>query len=281
MSWRPPQWSQSKGTYFIQTAMVPATSETYVSGSPIITGQGGAGNETTSATYVFDAVLVAQHAQEVVVTKYPVQTGANLAYHSYIMPARVVLEIGMSDAMESFVAGVWTGAATKSASAFHVLSNLKNARQPLLLSTRLFTYNNMVITSLTAEETSKTTASLRATITFEEIFVADGSTTTTGVVSARPQDTQSTTQGTVSGQDVSTTISNQYGVPPCSLASQSANTDYVCTGSNVGVVGTNAYGDKVLSNGNIVVDTTGDTAIGAGEASSVPNSNLPAAEGGS
>jgi hypothetical protein len=265
--WRPPQWGSGTATYSIQTATAPSTVEDYVSGSQVVAGQGisgGVGAGQTSTTYVFDAVLVAAHRQEVVVTKYPVQTGANISYHAYIMPAQVVLEIGMSDAMDAFVAGVWTGAATKSASAFKVLSQLKNTRQPLTLSTRLYTYSNMVITSVTAEETSKTISSLRARVTFEEVFVANAGATTTGG-SARPQDTQSTPQGTVTGQSVDTTTSTQYGVPACSIASLPVGSDYVCTG-------------QVMSSNTAA---TGDTAIGAGNASSVPTSNLPATGGGS
>ena len=264
-TWRPPQWNGGTATYSIQTAQVPLTADNYVSGSNVIAGQGGAGNEVTSATYVFDAVLVASHRQEVVVTKYPVQTGANISYHSYIMPAQVTLEIGMSDAMDAFVAGVWTGAPTKSASAFQVLSSIKNARQPLLLSTRLFTYDNMVITSISAEETSKTTSALRARITFEEIFVANDSSTA-GTASARPQDTQSTPQGTASGQQPDSTVVQQYGaVIPGGIGNDGTipggGPDWVFTGSNAGTT------------------VPGGNAIGAGGASSVPNSNLPATGG--
>lgn len=244
-TWRPPQWGGQPAVYSIQTSGTTVNSS----------------GDTGTIAYVFDAVLVAAHRQEVVVTKYPVQTGANIAYHSYIQPSQVVLEIGMSDAMDTFTAGVWEGAATKSASAFQVLSTLKNSRQPLTLATRLFTYNNMVITSITAEETSKTISSLRARITFEEIFVANGGTSTT---SARDQDTQYTPQGVTTGQAVDTTTSTQYGVPSCYLASSSSS-DYICTGSNIGTYGAD----------------DSSTAIGSGHASSVPTSNLPATSGGS
>jgi hypothetical protein len=251
-TWRPPQWGGQPAVYSIQTSGTAVNSS----------------GDTGTIAYVFDAVLVASHRQEVVVTKYPVQTGASIAYHSYIQPAQVVLEIGMSDAMDAFTAGVWEGAATKSASAFQVLSTLKNSRQPLTLATRLFTYNNMVITSITAEETSKTVSSLRARITFEEIFVANDSSTAgtggTSTTSARDQDTQYTPQGVTTGQAVDTTTSTQYGVPSCYLASSSSS-DYICTGSNIG-----SYGADDSS-----------TAIGTGHASSVPTSNLPATSGGS
>src|SRR6185312_10356981 len=85
--WRPPQWSQ--GPLFSMTATSPVTGDT--------------------TAYVFDAVLVADHDQEAVVTMNPVQTGAAITDHVYIQPARLVIEIKMSDSMQSYNTGAGTG----------------------------------------------------------------------------------------------------------------------------------------------------------------------------
>jgi hypothetical protein len=229
--WRPPQWSANPA-YSLTTA--------------------------TGVTYVFDAILRAEHRQEVVITKYPVQTGANIAYHAYIQPALVVLEIGMSDAMDSYLPGQW-GGVSKSVSAFEVLSDLKNARQPLTLITRLFPYTNMVITSLQADENQRTVTGLRARVTLEEIFLAN---VIAALPSARPQDIEVTSVGITTSIPPSSTQIEQFRVQP--LTSTPATG--VATSGSPGSTGIASLDEP-------------STAIGAGRASSVNISNYPGFQG--
>lgn len=222
--WRPPQWQRPA----IVTLTVPAQSTTLptsVSSGVISSTDSSVSLGSTAApatntitqqmTYVFDAVLSLEHEQRLEKTRHPVQTGADLSSHAYLQPARVVLYIGMSDAMQAFATGQngaqpWTGNPSKSVSAYQQLLALQAARQPLTLGTRLNTYVNMLITSLTPQEDYRTVTGLRVRVELEQIFTAAVSTQ---LVSARPQDTQQTGLGGVTTQQPSGTTLGQFAAP--------------------------------------------------------------------
>src|SRR6185312_8878860 len=120
-SWRPPQWNQPALT----SITIPAQPPDPVTGLAV-----------PSYTFVFDAILRAEHSQELKHTEHPVQTGANITDHMYPMPARLVLEIGMSDAMDSYSPGNWSGNPSKSVSAYETLLNFQNNKNLLTITTR-------------------------------------------------------------------------------------------------------------------------------------------------
>jgi hypothetical protein len=164
----------------------------------------------SQTTYVFDAVIRNEHEQRVTKTQHPIQTGASISDHAYIEPARLTLEIGMSDAMDSYSQGLWVGSSTKSVSAYQILLAMMFARIPLIVNTKLRNYQNMVIENLAAEDTAETFASLNARVTFSEIFVANIQVV---VQSARPQDTNSTAQGTKNPTSPTASQVSQNQVP--------------------------------------------------------------------
>jgi hypothetical protein len=177
--WTPPQYSQPALTIIT----VPATNS--VNGQPA----------TPAASYVFDAVFRLVHNRRVHKTQHPVLTGANISDHAYMEPARLTLEIGMSDAMSSFADGVWVGAATKSVSAWQILKSIAQTKILLTVTTRLDTYYNMLIMDMTAPDDNKTKHALRGTIILEEVIAASVQSQTAS--SARPQTTGQTSGGTV------------------------------------------------------------------------------------
>lgn len=136
--------------------------------------------------YVFDAVIRVEHEQRLVKTKHPVQTGANISDHAYIEPAEVVMDIRMSDAMDSYTQGQWSGGTSKSVTAYQTMLALQYSRVPLTLTTKLRTYNNMVIEDLSADDTVKTIFGLNFRLRMSEIFVAN---TALIPLSTRSQDT--------------------------------------------------------------------------------------------
>jgi hypothetical protein len=159
---------------------------------------------TPDTIYVFDAVIRTEHQRRITKTEHPIQTGANVADHAIIEPARVVLEIGMSDAMDSFVPGQWTGNHSKSVNAYQTLVSLAKARQPLTVTTRLETYTNMILTAIEAPDTVETRFGLKATVVFEELFTG---TITSQQLSSRSDLTGATNLGTKSPLPVSSDIS--------------------------------------------------------------------------
>jgi len=145
--------------------------------------------KTNIGGFFFDAVLREDHTESVKVTDHPVQTGANISDHAYNMPAKLTMEIGMSDAMDSIVTGQFTGWYTKSVSAYQMIKQLKEARLPLRVLTRLNLYENMIIEEINTPDDFKTLNGLRCTVTMKEIFVVEVSKTT---VSTRVQTTGQT-----------------------------------------------------------------------------------------
>jgi hypothetical protein len=172
---------------------------------------GGSGAASSAVNYVFDAVMRVIHRRSLHKTQHPVITGANIADHAYVMPARVSLEIGMSDSMAAYTAGVWVGAATKSVSAWQILKGLQLNRTLLTLTTRLDTYSQLLIVELEAPDDNKTLRGLKATVTLEEIVA--GSVASQPSTSARPQTSGITSNGVVQSQPVNSSQAQQNVVP--------------------------------------------------------------------
>jgi len=178
--WRPPQWN---GLTTDQEQLIMV--------------------KTNIGGFFFDAFLREEHTSTLKVTEHPIQTGANVVDHAYIEPARLVMDIGMSDAQESLVIDQFSGGYTKSVQAYQTLLKLQKSRLPLKVFTRLNLYQNMVIESLTVNEDYKTLYGLRCTVTLREIMVVEVTTTT---VSARPQTSGNTSTGTVQPTEPPATI---------------------------------------------------------------------------
>jgi hypothetical protein len=178
---------------------------------------------TGSVTYVFDAVLDLEHEQRLEKTRHPVQTGADISSHAYLMPARCVMYVLMSDAVDQYAGGgaltdgqpnyvsPWSGNPSKSVSAYQTMIQIQAGRQLLMVTTRLRTYNNMVITGVSPREDSKTITGLRMRVEFEEIYTAAVAQVPN---SARSNTTDSTGLGQSGTQPVPTATQNQFGVPP-------------------------------------------------------------------
>lgn len=128
-------------------------------------------NSPSFGRFSFDAVFRADHMSSVTVTQHPVQTGASVSDHAYSEPDEVTLEIGMSDAAVS--AGT-----NHSVNAYAQLRAIMSKREPVTLVTRLHSYKNMVITSMSAPDDYMTMNALKATIYFRQIEMVSVSTVT-------------------------------------------------------------------------------------------------------
>jgi hypothetical protein len=154
--------------------------------------EGAAGDK-----YFFDAVLKVEHNLQRRLTKHPIQLGANIADHSFQLPAQLMLEIGVSDSMDCYDKfWDWDGySKSRSVNAFNVLGQLMKIGQPLTLHTRIFSYENMVIIGLTAPEDYRTKYEARVRVMLEEIMTVEATKTkvstkewTTGSTNKGPQD---------------------------------------------------------------------------------------------
>jgi len=123
----------------------------------------------TWGTVAFDAVFHLDHHAEAVLTEHPVQSGAPVSDHAFVKPSALTIEVGMTDAIEG-------GSAGRSASAFQMFMDLLELKEPLRIVTRLKTYDNMVVTSVSAPDDKATMNGLRAMIAFREVIMVDAAT---------------------------------------------------------------------------------------------------------
>lgn len=121
----------------------------------------------------FDAVVHVDTEETLTITSHPVQNGANISDHAYREPTRITMEIKMSDVMASRVPGQFTGAYTKSVSAYRRLLDLQRSRIPCAVLTRLGSYRNMLIESISAPDDPTMLHGLTCSVSLREVLVAN------------------------------------------------------------------------------------------------------------
>lgn len=210
--YRPTQWSKTPQVMVTTQPSGPQSSSSIAQTSGSSASANLSFNGGSSATmYVFDAVIRSEHYLALRKTMHPVQGATSVSDHAYILPANVVLEVGMSDAMDRYSSSMWTNAATKSISAFEILKGFRDSRTFVTLTTRLHTYANMLVSEVRVPDSYKTAAGLRAIVTFSEIFLA-GSGSAQSNNSSRPQTTNSTSQGATGTTAPNTAMTAQHQV---------------------------------------------------------------------
>lgn len=117
----------------------------------------------------FDAVFNTSHAATVTVTSQPVQMGANIADHAYLEPDTVTMDIGMTDAATD-------ASPNHSVNAYNMLRAVMEEREPISLYTRLKSYTDMLVVSLSVEDDYKTATALRATVMLQKILMVNVAT---------------------------------------------------------------------------------------------------------
>jgi hypothetical protein len=199
--YRPPNWGSQKQLYSM-TCTLPGTPAATVSYSSSVGGvvtPGSTGSSTSpgttgkATTYFFDATLRVEHTQEAVMTKHPVQVGPAIVDHIYLLPSRVILEVAISDALQSYLTGQYGGGQSRSVNAYQTFLQIMKARVPIALATRLNAYTNMGLIDVRANEDYRTIKGFRGSLHFEQIISSTLSDTPT---SARPNATNTTNEGT-------------------------------------------------------------------------------------
>jgi hypothetical protein len=138
-------------------------------------------------------------------TEHPVQNGASIVDHAFLVPAVVTLEIGMSDVMASYTPGQYSGSNSKSVSAYQTIKTLQGLRVPLLLATRLDQYKNMLIEDVSSPDDITTLYGARIRIRMKQIIIG---AVTTQPSSARPNQTNQTSGGPIQSQPVPAGLQN-------------------------------------------------------------------------
>lgn len=150
---------------------------------------------TALGDFIFDAYFNINHNSNLAITEHPIQTGANISDHAYMEANKVTFDIGMSDVMEDVSDSKFTkftNGPSRSINAYEMLRKIQSQRLPIKAITKLWTYNNMLIESISAKDDKTTTYGLRATVTLKEIFVV---AVTTVKISERAQKSEETNEG--------------------------------------------------------------------------------------
>lgn len=128
--------------------------------------------KTNIAGYFFDGFMSVSHERKLTITQNPVETGASVVDHAYVNPTTVTMKIMMSDVHQSIIPGQFSDLTFRHTSAWAILKQIQESRIPVGIFTKLGYYKNMLIESISAEDTKETFRALDATVTLVEIPVA-------------------------------------------------------------------------------------------------------------
>ena len=187
--------------------------------------------KTSIGGYVFDVYTSIDHNLASTITSHPTQFGANISDHKFDEPDQLIFQIGMSDASQDLILGQFFQQGNKSntlkdifssnksakdklkelkikassfisdsrsVNAFNTLNRLKIMGVPLTCVTRLKTYDNMIIQSISAPDTVETKYGLKVTVTLREILVSELQVVQ---VNSTAQITQTTNKGSTNALD--------------------------------------------------------------------------------
>jgi hypothetical protein len=150
------------------------------------------GIRTSVGGMYFDAVIKEEHTSELTKTEHPVEVGANISDHAFVMPKALMLEVAASEC------GTGSGAYAGSPIAvYQRLIELQEAIEPLHVTTALRSYDNMLVMSVVSPRDYTTVHAMRATILLEELILVDTQNVKIGArASSDPQKTSETSGGT-------------------------------------------------------------------------------------
>lgn len=158
--------------------------------------------KTNIAGYFFDGFLTVDHQIDVTMTENPVESGSSVVDHAYIKPRQLTMQIIVSDVHRSLYQEQFDGGVYRHTKAWDILKKLQSDRIPFSVFTKLGTYDNMLIKSLSATDNVETYRALRATVELQEIPVARVKTVK---ISSYPNSTNKTTLGKVEAQPLTET----------------------------------------------------------------------------
>lgn len=148
--------------------------------------------DTGTEKLIFDAIFSTQHDTSLSITEHPVQSGASISDHAYEEAAKLTFDIGMSDVMQSYIPGQFSDNNSRSISAYAKLRELQSLRLPVSVVTKLDSYSNMLVETISTVEDNKTTYGLRATVTLKQVFVVNVNTVK---ISERPHKSAEANEG--------------------------------------------------------------------------------------
>ena len=160
------------------------------------------------------ATITEQHTDELEATEHPVESGAPITDHSFVRPARLMLECGWSNSntLDGLSAPTFVDSTTMSVSdyvsgVYSSLLGLQRSRQPFTIVTSIRQYENMLFSSLRLHRDQKTSQALMVQAAFRQILIVSTNSTTLPA-----QANQANPQSTAETQNVGS-VSTTSGTP--------------------------------------------------------------------
>lgn len=128
-------------------------------------------------------VLTEKHDSQIEISEIPIETGARITDHAYVMPKKVTLDIADGNATATFSA----------------LVRFQESRVPFTLVTGLTVYRNMLIKSIEADRDAAHAKILAAKVEVQEAIIvstARAASTDGGSKGGQPGGTKSTKAAT-------------------------------------------------------------------------------------
>ncbi len=145
--------------------------------------------------YPVDLFVTEEHAFEADVTEHPVERGGVVTDNTRLKPPTLSLEGVVSDSPLGTVATdpSRTGSSLPSEDALAKLMQIRDAREPVVITTALRRYENMGLVSLSIPKSAGTGKALRFKASFKQITIVSNKRTT--VKTAAPRSKKKTKRG--------------------------------------------------------------------------------------
>lgn len=164
-----------------------------------------------------DVVVSEVHQDAVAITDHPVEIGASISDHAFILPSRVEMRIGYSDATAGFVG--------YSKAQYEALLAILQRREPFDLFTAKRAYTSMLIETITTDTANETTSAAMIVVRLRKVLIARAR----GGGGA-PNTAQESPQNTGSVSDTGTAQPNAF-----SGSDVGSNTDFLAPDQNLGL----------------------------------------------
>lgn len=118
------------------------------------------------------------HERSNLVTKNPIESGADVSDHIQIQPAKLTIS-GIVSATPVQILGLG-GGNSRVSDAYSALKNIATERELVDITTGIEVYQNMALVTLTVPRDRETGRSMRFTALFEEIFIVESQVVSVG-----------------------------------------------------------------------------------------------------
>lgn len=121
----------------------------------------------TFGEYVFDAVLSSSHSYSVNITSHPVQRGSSISDHAFLNPDSLQMSIMASDVNAA------SAEENYSVNVFAKLRSIMEMCEPVRIITRLRSYEDMMLTSMSTTDDFRTMYAVKCELQFQHIEIVD------------------------------------------------------------------------------------------------------------